>query len=101
MLGGWSRLSRFVYEFNCKDIGKIIKLMEKENFCMQIKLYMREIGNLIRLMDMEFLSTQTRLDILANGKMTFNMDMEKKIGLMVQYIKEISKKVKSTDKVHL
>ncbi len=73
--------------------------MEKGNFYMQIKLYMKEIGKMIRLMVMEFSYTQIKLDIQVNGKMIFNTDMEKKIGLMAQYIKEILKKVKSMDKV--
>lgn len=74
--------------------------MEKGNFYMPIKLYMKEIGNMIKPMDMEFLFTLTKQDIQANGKMIFNMDMVKKIGLMVQYIKEILKKVKNMDKVY-
>ena len=73
--------------------------MEKENFCMLIKQYMKETGKMIKPMDLECSSIRIKQDIQVNGKMISSMDMAKKIGLMVQYIKEISKKVKNMDKV--
>jgi len=83
-----------------KDIGTMIKLMEKEDLFIKMVTIIKEIGRRIRLMgkkkyyfinlnlDLEFTYTQIMLDIKESGKMINNMDLEKKLGLMELFMRE-------------
>jgi hypothetical protein len=43
-------------ELSMKDIGKIIRLMVKENFSIQMETFTMECGRKIKLMEKEFIS---------------------------------------------
>lgn len=50
-----------------KDIGKTIKLMEREDLFIQTEIFMRENGKMIKLMVMVFTNIPMALNIEDNG----------------------------------
>jgi hypothetical protein len=55
--------------------GNTIKHMVRENFIMQMVIYLKEIGKMIWLMVMVFIITLMVLVMKANGFVINNMDM--------------------------
>lgn len=86
---------------NMKVNGKIIKLMEKENFGMLMAIYLKVIGRMIKLMDLEYIFMLTVQNMTEIGKMIYKMGMVWKHGPMGQNTKVIIKQGKNTDKVHI
>ena len=70
-----------------KDIGKMIRLMEKEDLFMLMEMSMRGIGWMIRLMAMAHILIQMEQHMWVTGSMISKKDKEKKIGLMVLLMK--------------
>jgi len=50
-----------------KDIGKTIKLMEREDLFIQTEIFMRENGKMIKLMVVVFTNIPMALNIEDNG----------------------------------
>ena len=50
-----------------KDIGKTIKLMEREDLFIQTEIFMRENGKMIKLMVVVFINIPMALNIEDNG----------------------------------
>lgn len=66
-----------------KENGKIIKLMEKENFSMLIEMYLKENGLMIKQMDMEYIYIVMELNIQVLKK--YNL-INTNISVMLYYI---------------
>jgi hypothetical protein len=73
-----------------KATGKTIKQTEEVDLSMQMVMSMRENGKMIRLMGSEDICTQTVLNMKDIGKKINSMAREKKHGLMVPVMKEIT-----------
>ena len=70
-------------EQNTRDIGKITKLTEEENFIMLMEIFMMESGQMTWLMVMEFICKEMDQSMKANGKMINRMVSEQNHGQMV------------------
>ena len=73
--------------------------MDKENFLMQMEIFLREILKMIKLMEKAFIHMRMDLNMLVNGSTIYNKDKELKLGLTVQSLKALTMKVENTDKV--
>lgn len=60
-------------EQNMKEIGWIIKLVERVNFIMLMEINIQENGLKIELMDMEFINKVMEQCMKEIGKMIYNM----------------------------
>ena len=69
---------------NMKEIGKITKLMEKENFGILMEIIMMVNGKITKLTDLEFIYIQMVPNIKANGKMIYSMVKELKLGTFIK-----------------
>ena len=75
-----------------KAYGKMAKLMEEVNSGMQTGMYMMAIGKRTKLTVMGFIYMLMGQSMKVIGKLTFSMAEESKSGLMVQGMKENTKK---------
>ena len=69
--------------------------MGQENFFILMEMFMLENGKIIKLMDMENINIKMGPDMKVFGKTTYSMARVSKLGLMVAYIKEFTKRVKN------
>ena len=76
--------------------GLMIKLMAMVNYIMQMVTYTKENGQMIKPMAGACILTPMELNIMENGRMINNMVKVQNLGLMVQYMKENTTKVKRT-----
>ena len=77
-----------------KDIGKTIKLMEREDLFIQTEIFMRENGKMIKLMVVVFTNIPMALNIEDNGQKTNKKEKGLRPGLMEQDMKETISKAK-------
>lgn len=84
---------------NMLAIGKIIWLMEKVYFTMLMEIYMRECGLMTKLMVLEYIFIQTEQDMKVIGQKMPKTGKERRSGLMALFLKGLTKKVKSMEKV--
>jgi hypothetical protein len=92
-------------EFKCgqmvqdiKEIGKIIKLMVKENLFMLMEIFIKVNGKMIKLMDLVVINIPMELHMKDIGKMIINKEKEHKNGLMVVDMKGSIKEEKRMGK---
>lgn len=57
-----------------KDFGKMTKLLEKEDYYMQMEILMKVNGLIINLMDLEYICTRMEQSMKGIGKMTNSME---------------------------
>ena len=70
------------------------KPKKKENYTMQMEMYMKVIGLMINQMDMVYIHIQMEQDMKENGKMINKMEKVKNFGPMEQSMKANIKMVK-------
>jgi hypothetical protein len=84
-------------ERSMKDIGGIIKHMEKESFGILMGMYLMESGKMIKLMVMEYIRMLMEQNMKENGKMIYKVEEELKCGQMDLNMKECIKMDRNTD----
>lgn len=83
-----------------KDIGNVIMHKEKVSFYMLMEINMKEIGIMIKLMNREFILMSTGLNIRENGRTAYKMALELKLGKKVSYMKDLIKLEKNMAKAN-
>lgn len=106
-VNGWDQIGMAMefniglMELNITDVGKKIKLVEKENLSMLMEIFMRVSGKMIRLLALESTYIQShRLNMKDTGKMIQCTVQESKSTQTVINMKECLNKVNDVGKEH-
>lgn len=106
-VNGWDQIGMAMefniglMELNITDVGKKIKLVEKESLSMLMEIFMRVSGKMIRLLALESTYIQShRLNMKDTGKMIQCTVQESKSTQTVINMKECLNKVNDVGKEH-
>jgi len=106
-VNGWDQIDMVMefniglMELNITDVGKKIKLVEKESLSMLMEIFMRVNGKMIRLLALESIYIQSlRLNMKDTGKMIRCTVQESKSTQTVTNMKECLNKGKDVGKEH-